>query len=211
MSRLILLSLLLWHNRTDVQAQALIGRLAEAVCECMESAPEIVYPRMQATRCVEEVAERYASRIDSRLALDVSRAVDRRQLGELLVLPLSENCVFLQDIAPGVREPELRYSDIPLAERSESRKSAKLPPPDAVATTPREAPVRFEATGKVLRLMDKQHVELQMEDGERLRFELSPRLYKELEKKAGRRVELTYKLDWHGSDPYVRRIVIEAN
>ena len=157
-----------------LRSQSLLDRLAEDVCDCMGEAPEIVYPRIQASRCVDKTAERYGASIRKNLQLEVESAADRRQLAELLIDPLTADCPLLQDILSEETEAELHYSDYTLLATGEYYRSEKQPPADPVASTSKERPSILEATG-ILAALTEDQLELRQPSGRVLTIEYQSR------------------------------------
>lgn len=193
---------------TGLHAQSLLDRLADDVCTCMSEAAEIVYPRIQASRCVDQAAERYGASIRKTLQLDVERAVDRYRLADLLIDPLTTNCPQLQDILDDQPEAELHYSDYNLLTTGQYYRSEKHPPADPVATTSKEGTATVEVTGTVERVGDEQFG-LLTPLGNVLEIEYQSRQLREVDLTPGRRVTISYARDWDVAGTSIRNRLVE--
>ncbi|MGB3799807.1 MAG: hypothetical protein WA952_08310 [Lewinella sp.] len=195
---------------THATAQSFIEKLATEVCNCL-SAEELIYPRIQANRCLETVVGAYPRQIRTELKLSIRRDEDRKQLEALLIDPLSENCTALQNLAPEKEEPKLRYTDIPLARRRAST-AEKHPPADDRSTLTAEAPRIYRLIGE-LTAYDGDRLKLRTEDGKStITIHIEDRqLRRQLELTVGNRYTITYRMDWRSDDNSVLRILEDVN
>ncbi len=188
--------------------QALIDTLAARVCDCMQDAPEIIYPRLQARRCVDDVSRGYTSRIWMELFLSTDRPDDRRRLTELLIEPLAIGCPMLQDFAPGRGEPELHYSDFPLARAANRKQTAKHPLPDLAATTTQEGRDVFRISGTLLLSSTGDTLPLRLESGSIMEFVLPSRQLRRVNLTVGQALTVTYRYDWQTDEKRATAVVI---
>ena len=179
-----------------VSAQNLLRQLADEVCECLSNG-EIVYPRLQAGRCVEDVAKAHPRQIQAELQLSVTRAADRRQLGELLVDPLADHCAALENLKPERKEKAVRYTDIPLLRQRAAAPIAKGPEPDADSRTMQESDHPLEATGRILD-QDRDRLRIRLGDGELLDLSYHPRQLRGSDSDNGSLIRVRYVADWTG-------------
>ncbi|NJB84395.1 hypothetical protein GGR26_000140 [Lewinella marina] len=193
-----------------LSGQSLLQQLADEVCNCM-SAAEIVYPRLQAGRCIEDVAKAHPERIQDELQLSVLLAADRRRLGELLVDPLAEHCTAL--LALGAEEidrpgPELKYSDFSLARAADAPAVGKWPPPDVPATTLRDAPTYLQTSGELLEI-DRDVIRILLDSGRVLTLHYQPRQLRRSPPRTGQRLQITYTENWTADDRRVTYDLLE--
>ena len=199
--------LLLLLSVTVATAQSLVDRIADSVCDCMQDAPEIVYPRLQATRCLERVARRYATPIARNLSLSVASVDDRDRLGDLLVDPLTRRCGFLTGLAHGEAEPQLHYSDIGSHRAAAVRSTPKEPPP-LPPTQLREGVEVHTAFGTLTKVDPSGWLSLRAPGKATVRIYFSSRQYRQLSVATDRQLELTYRLDWTTDpDRVLRRLL----
>ena len=185
----------------------LLDTLAVKVCDCMDAAPELVYPRLQATHCVTRVSDTYAGRIRSELRLSTRRASDRQRLGELLVDPLTAGCPQLRELGPGTLEPQLQYSDFSLLDQRPAVTVLKRPPPDASVATTREVADLLRVRGTLTQLPDDR-LRVLLTGGEVMTFLLPRGLQRRLDLRQGQSVIITYREDWRNDDLTVRSVVV---
>ncbi|THH35562.1 hypothetical protein [Neolewinella litorea] len=188
-----------------LSAQSLLRQLADEVCSCMTTG-EIVYPRLQAGRCIEDVAKAHPRRIQDELQLSVLLASDRRRLGELLVDPLAEHCTALLELGePEATEPELKYSDFPLARALDSPVAAKHPRPDPRSVTLRDAPTVYQTEGELLEV-GREAVMILLASGRVMAFRYEPRQLRRAAPRVGQRLLIIYAANWTRDD---RRVTFE--
>ncbi|WP_157975944.1 hypothetical protein [Lewinella sp. IMCC34191] len=194
---------------SHLSAQTFVEQLATEVCNCL-SAEALIYPRIQADRCVETVVNAHPRQIKAELKLSVRRDDDLKQLEALLIDPLAENCTVLRDLQPEREEPELRYTDIPLV-RNSGTNAEKHPPADDRSSIAIEAPALYELRGKVT-AYDGNRLELRAEDGRTVRLSVADRqLRRQLILTVGNQYTVSYRLDWRSDDKSVLRIVEDVN
>lgn len=206
--RTLALLLLLVGMTGPGTAQILLNRLANGVCECIGAAPEIVFPRIQARQCLEEVAKRHTIQIREVLQLSTSSAADRKQLAELLIDPLTEGCPLLQRLKPGVVEPKLHYSDFSLTEYQQQAPATKPAPPDPVTTTVGEVSRLQEASGTLKAAPERNVLHLIDAEGELLIFHFLGRQLRGLTLTAGQQLSITYRYDWQQDARAVQRWIV---
>ncbi len=194
--RYLLALFLVVAARQPNQAQPLLDTLASKVCRCMANEPEIIYPRLQAARCVNEVASRYAPQIRRGLSLTMALPEERRRLTELLIDPLTSGCPMLQGLTTDKREPELNYSDFPLFRARTPMRFQKHPPPDPPATTLREGEDMLRVNGTVAAVNAGNLLELRLESGKTLSFLLRARHLRRTHFSVGQPLRVTYTYDW---------------
>ena len=190
--------------------QPLLDTLAAKVCDCMNAAPEHVYPRLQATHCVSRVSDAYAGRIRSELRLSTRRASDRQRLGELLVDPLTAGCPLLRELGPGTLEPQLQYSDFSLLDRVPVAEVNKRPPPDPAAATTREATDLLRAKGTLTHLPDNDRLRVLLSTGEVTTFLLPRSLQRRLALQRGQTVTVVYREDWRTDGRSIQPIAVRV-
>ena len=193
--RLLLLTLLLVTTDRYATAQPLLDTLAVRVCDCMGATPEIVYPRLQANRCVSNVSTAYASRIRTELQLSSRKASDRRRLSELLIDPLTEYCPQLKELGPGVAEPQLSYSDRKLVQQSTAA-GAKWPAANASSVTTRAGREEDSLTGTLTELPTGDQLRLLLPDGRVVTLLLPRGLLRRYDFVRGQSVTVVYREDW---------------
>ncbi|MCP9234808.1 hypothetical protein [Lewinella sp. JB7] len=187
--------------------QGLLDTLAVEVCDCMTTAPEIVYPRVQATNCVTVVATAHAVRIRAELQLSAADAGDRQQLGGLLVDRLTADCPILLGLGPGTVEPELHYNDIALAEDDVAISLPKNPPPDSLETTAREGRELYQTEGTYAGMTPDRELLLRLHSGEYLTFLARPRQLRRLPLRPGQAVRVVYRYYWRGGGEIRRQLL----
>lgn len=185
--------------------QPLLGVMADELCDCMEAAPEIVYPRIQAQRCLEQIATRRTVQLREVLNLASKDDDDRRQLAELLIDSLTARCPLLYEFAKGRVEAELHYSDFSLARGVRGPKPASPPPADPSATTLREASSTAEITGKLAGLQ-RDNLQLRTDEGV-ITFYYRARELRGQELMVGQSITVGYRYDWQQDAGVVQRWV----
>ena len=186
----------------------LLDTLAVKVCDCMDAAPELVYPRLQATHCVTRVSTTYAGRIRSELQLSTRRASDRQRLGELLVDPLTAGCPLLRELGPGILEPQLQYSDFSLLERVPAAEVSKHPLPDPTMATTREAADLLRVRGTLTEGPNDDHLRVLLTTGEVKTFLLPRGLQRKLELQRGQPVTVVYQEDWRTDGRSIQPVAV---
>ncbi|CAH1002312.1 hypothetical protein LEM8419_03224 [Neolewinella maritima] len=191
-----------------LSAQPLLDTLAVKVCDCMHATPELVYPRLQANRCVLTISTAYASRIRAELQLSPRKASDRRRLGELLVEPLTADCPLLRALAPGTLEPELHYSDFPLLKKARLPKVDKEPPASPAATTTREVPTLLRASGTLTQLPNGDRLRVLLAEGSTQTFTLPRAIARRLTLTRGQPITVVYREDWRTDGYHIKLTVV---
>jgi hypothetical protein len=178
--------------------QSLLDSLAREVCRCMTQGAEIAYPRLRADRCVRTVGMAHRGTIRDSLSLSVLEVADRRELGELLIVPLTRDCPDLAALAPGRVERSYRYSDINLATppRPAARKD---PPPLPPGPVPGESQRERTIRATYLRSDGPGRIVLHEPDGKQTVYAIAPRLQRRTEWTVGREFRITYRLDWQAA------------
>ena len=207
---MLLRLLLCYLLSAPLGAQALLDTLAVKVCDCMDAAPELVYPRLQAAHCVTRVSNTYAGRIRSELQLSTRKASDRQRLGELLVDPLTTGCPLLRELGPGTLEPQLQYSDFSLLERVPVAEANKRPPADPVAATTREAADLLRARGTLTQVPEDDRLRVLLPTGEVMTFLLPRGLQRRLELQRGQSVTVVYREDWRTDARTVQPVAVRV-
>ncbi len=204
----LLLSILLCLGG-KVKAQSFVQQLAQEVCNCISS-EELVYPRIQADRCVETVVNAHPRQIRTELKLSVRKDDDLRQLEALLIDPLTENCQALRNLTPKRTERELRYTDIPLAKRSGTA-DVKNPPPDASRRIVSDAANTTQIEGVLLGSAGWT-LEIQPINGDIVYIEVGDRqLRRQIDFQIGETYTFTYILDWRSDEKTVLRQLLDVN
>ncbi|WP_157974496.1 hypothetical protein [Lewinella sp. IMCC34183] len=191
---LLCLPLLCLLGAARLGGQSLLRQLADEVCECLGTG-EIVYPRLQAGRCMENVARAHPRRIQEELRLTVTSAGDRERLSELLIEPLAEHCNALRRLAERAADPEPRYSDIPLLRQRATSPYAKEPPPDGPAATVATPANRRLVSGRLVAI-GREEFTVRLPGGERLTLRYNHRQLRRAGPRVGETLSFTYYLDW---------------
>ncbi|PPK88119.1 hypothetical protein CLV84_1083 [Neolewinella xylanilytica] len=185
--------------------QSFIQQLAREVCNCI-SAEELVYPGIQADRCVETVVNAHPRQIRAELQLSVRKEDDRRQLVALLIDPLADSCEALKALSADKQDRKLRYTDIPLA-RSNRSPAEKHPPADPRSTITAEAPELFSISGVILALSGEQ-LELRTDDNRTYVLQITDRHQRRrLDLETGKHRTVVYRLHWQIDPGAVVRIL----
>ncbi len=200
--------LICWLLSAPLAAQALLDTLAEKVCNCMDEAPELIYPRLQASHCVTAVSTTYAGRIRAELQLSTRTASDRERLGELLVDPLTSGCPLLGKLAPGTLEPQRRYSDFSLLRRVPAAEVNKRPAASPAAATVREAPALLRARGTLTQVPSGDRLRLLLLEGEVVSFLLPRNLQRKLDIRRGQLITVVYQEDWRSDGHTIQPTVV---
>ena len=207
--RLFFLALLMLIASRHAVAQPLLDTLAARVCDCMAAAPEIVYPRMQASRCVLSISTAYAGRIRSELQLSGSTSRDRRRLSELLVDPLTRNCPLLQQLGPGIVEPELSYSDRELLEQQAPTSTAKRPAADPPKQLTREVVAMHQVQGTVTEdPRDSDRLRILLTNGQVHTFALPRNLARRRSFSRGQSLSFVYYEDWRTDAQEMQYVIV---
>lgn len=186
-------------------AQELLERLAREVCDCIQAEAEIIYPRIQAMRCLGQVVEANPRSIRAGLQLRVDIETDRRRLSDLLIDPLLAECPMLAGLAPGEVEPRIRYSDVELSRQAirgdDTRRSPKRSPPaDPATTTTIELPTQRYLEATVLDRPDRDSLRIQ---GNTTQYTMYlPRKLRGLSFPPGQYLYLSYRTRWEESIGY---------
>lgn len=193
---------------SPLPAQSLVDQLAREVCSCL-TAEELVYPRVQADRCMETVLDAHPRRIRAELQLSVRKPEDRLQLEDLLFDPLDRNCPVIRQFSQAAPSPAPRYSDIPLIT---SRQDAlpKHPPADDSERVVSDGPEVRTLTGELTELGTGY---LRMRNGEgqiQLLYLDGASQLPPAGLVQGRRYLLTFTLDWRTSNQRVQPRVISV-
>lgn len=184
-----------------MSGQELVSELAADICACMEAAPEIVYPRMQARRCVDKVLEAHPRSIRAALDLSIDLPADRAKLVELFIEPLHADCDMLRELKPGEVEPKLRYSDFDLLKTTVAfTKPDAPPPPDDATSTLKEISDRFVLPATVVERPGRDRLWVTME-GETYKFTL-PRRLRNRDFRPGEPLQLVCRRLWHTTITY---------
>ncbi|WP_420457947.1 hypothetical protein [Neolewinella sp.] len=190
-------------------AQALLDTLAEKVCNCMDKAPELIYPRLQASHCVTAVSTTYAGRIRTELQLSTRTASDRQRLGELLVDPLTSGCPLLGKLSPGTLEPQRRYSDFSLLRRVPSAAEVnRRPAASPAAATAREAPTLLRVRGTLTQPPSDDRLRVLLPEGKVISFLLPRNLQRKLDVRRGQLITVVYREDWRSDGRTVQPTVV---
>jgi hypothetical protein len=194
----ILIILLTIGTGPALRGQGLLDSLATEVCRCMTDRDELVYPRLQADRCVQTVGLAYEVQIRDTFYLSVLDAADRRRLSELLIYPLSRDCPALANLDPGRVEPSFRYSDLNLATPP---RPAALKQPPALPLTPvlGEGAEEWTVAATYVGTAGRERVVLRLADGRDVTFAAPPRLLRRAGWRKGETVRVTYRLDWRAA------------
>ena len=199
----LLLPILFFFASTQMDGQALVHMLAKEVCHCL-SAEELVYPKLQADRCLTTVMDAYPRQIKAELQLSVRKDDDRKVLEAMLIDPLTADCQVLQDLHPPPPERELHYSDFPLAKIA-AKPIGKQPLPDPSAQIVSSEPEIQYLRAKILTFGNLE-LEVSGPNGQVYRILISDRkLLRQLELEIGRTYTLKYAFDWRSSDTTVLR------
>ena len=207
---MLLRLLLCWLLAAPLGAQALLDTLAVKVCDCMDAAPELVYPRLQASRCVTRVSTTYAGRIRSELQLSTRSASDRERLGELLVDPLTAGCPLLRRLAPGLHQAELHYSDRSLLQKVALPEGSKRPPASPAAATAREAPDLLRRSGTLAQLPNGEQLRLLLDSGDVVTFALPRALSRRLSLSRNQPITVVYREDWRSDGRLILPVVVRV-
>ncbi len=179
---------------TPLAAQSLLQELAGEVCDCL-SGTEIVYPRLQAGKCTDDVAMAYNGRIQDELHLTVSSDGDRRRLTDLLVDPLAEECEVLRRLAASSGEAESHYSDLHLLQRRARPLAAKHPAADAATAVIREVAHPRWTGGEAVEVR-RDLLLVRLNDGTLLPLRYQSRQLRRSDISPGDRLEVRYGADW---------------
>lgn len=203
-------SLLLWP--VFCSGQSTTDLLAGEVCDCLSEITELVYPRLQARKCLETTANRYAAEIKSELGLRVNTSGDLDRLAEVLASPLFEDCTLLQEIEEGGREPRLRYSDIPAGPSSKAFSSSKSPGPDPAEYISREVPATQLLTGTLIGADPPEELVIKIEAKEdTVRFSITSRQLRQLPALLGKVVTVQYRSEWRAEPARIVQVLININ
>lgn len=175
-------------------AQTLLRQLADEVCDCLSDA-NIVYPRIQVDKCMQDVANAHPQRIREELRLIVTSSGDRRRLGELLIDPLAEHCSVVGELTSRESEPELHYSDIDLLRRSARPRAKKGPSADREQDRVLHRTNLRTGAGELLEI-GRNSLRVRLESGDTLTLTYQSRQLRRADPRAGDRIEFTYYLDW---------------
>ena len=201
MARLTLLVLLLSSVTLSAQDDFLRG-LARDVCNCLDGRTTEAI----ATDCLKTVATDEAKAIRRRYEIDVSFALQRSILAELMLDYLLSECPLLQTIRPDQEENEFRWADRLRSRETPARKfiADKRPPPDTTIITS-EPPLVWRATGTLLVQPGSKGLRLLTRNGEELNFEFPIAVARKKDFDAGDEVSLVYRREWR---PGEGRIVL---
>lgn len=197
--------LLVLSSGLTLAQQPLLDSLADDICACMQAAPEIVYPRIQAQRCLEQIARRRTIQLREVLDLSSKDGNDRQELVKLLIDPLTERCPLLHTLKEGAVEPELHYSDFALAKRKDLAVTTKSPVADPPSTTLREGDEVITVSGELLAIPDKGSLRIRTSSGETLTLYYRTRQLRGQDLTIGQTLTITYRHDWQQSPVEVQR------
>ena len=190
--------MLLCLSPNGIGAQDIVQKLAREVCNCL-SAEELVYPHLQADRCLTTVLDAYPRQIRAELQLSVRKDDDRRALEAMLIDPLTADCKVLQNLHPERRERELHYSDFQLAKKIVKAPN-KHPAPDASARIVTAEPETFHLEGQVTKI-GSHEVEVLGADDRIYRLLITARkTRRQLDLEVGQTYTLEYAFDWRSND-----------
>ena len=200
--------MLLFLASSGICGQDLVQELAKEVCSCL-SAEELVYPNLQADRCLTTVIDAYPRQIKAELQLSVRKDDDRKALEAMLIDPLTADCQILKNLHPERRERELHYSDFPLAKTS-TKAATKHPEPDPPSQIVAVEPESLYLRGKVVKL-GSQELEVSGPDDRVYRLLMTDRkTRRQLDLRVGQTYTLEYTLDWRSSDGAVLRELVDV-
>ena len=200
--RAVCLLLVLAIGSAGLGSQAIVDQLAREICNCLEAAP-LIYPRVQADRCVENVLEAHPRQIRSELQLSVRNAEDRQQLEDLLLDPLTSDCAVLRELPQTQPPAPPRYSDLQLMQ-SPDRVAEKDPAADTSERVIREASRQRTVVG---RLVEASAVEWTVvtPDSTRITLQVPPDFPGTPPASREAYYRFAYELDWHGAPRRVLR------
>ena len=147
------------------QQSELASDLAGEVCACITH-PDRQELKDRPRRCLTRVAGANRERILATFGLRASSINDRRQLGNLLIPYLAENCPSLVDYHVA-REGDFSWSDAPTTIPFRYNLPVSVPiPPESARDSPTERAVSVEQTG-ILREIDGDILYLETAAGRR--------------------------------------------
>ena len=191
-----------------IEGQDLVQELAREVCSCL-SAEELVYPNLQADRCLTTVIDAYPRQIRTELQLSVRKADDRKALEAMLIDPLTSDCQVLKNLQPEPRERELHYSDFLLAKKS-VKVLGKHPAPDAPSRIVAAEPESLYLRARVLKIG---YNELEVRGPGEQVYQLlitDRKTRRQLDLEVGKTYTLEYAFNWRTSDGAVLRELLDV-
>ena len=177
-------------------AQSIVDQLAREICNCLEAGP-LIYPRVQADRCLETVLDAHPRQIRSELQLSVRNADDRRRLEDLLVDPLTSDCAVIRELPEAAPPTAPRYSDL-LLMQAPPQIADKRPVADAARKTVRESGDVRSVVARLVDVVDTEWV-IETRDGQTMHLRIEPAQSTSNRPPRDAYRRFTYQLDWHSA------------